>query len=120
MEAGVVVPELDVADSVRRMLEAARPEQGEGAAEGRIPAAPAVMPAPVLPAAPLPAEATPPVTPSAVTLPVRTAAPSPPPSTRTSDYVPLPEREFTVRGVDDIRELARELEEAKQRQRRQE
>lgn len=116
MEAEVVVPELDVADSVRRMLEATRMEQGAAAAErvpDGIPAAP--VPAPAPPVAPLPAVAMPPAPPSAATSPVAPAAPSAPPA-RDSGHVPLPEREFTIRSVDDIRELARELGEAKQRQ----
>lgn len=108
-EPGVAIPELDVAESVRRMLEAARAEQGAAAAveavervperaplaPARAPAAPSVLP---------PSVATPPVAPSA----------------RASDHVPLPEHEFTIRSVDDIRELARELEEAKQRQQQRE
>lgn len=110
--AGVAIPELDVADSVRRMLEASRKEQGEPAADGR-PAAPV----PSVPAAPPPAVATPPMAPVAVP---HTAQPAPPaaPPAQASEHVLLPEREFTIRSTDDIRALARELEEAKRRQQR--
>lgn len=106
-EPGVAIPELDVAESVRRMLEAARAEQGAAAVEealervpDRAPLAP--VPVPTAPLVPPPSVATPPAAPPA----------------RASDHVPLPEHEFTIRSVDDIRELARELEEAKQRQQR--
>lgn len=102
----MVIPDMDIAANLRRMLEAARAEQaGVESAADRLPAAPAHA----VPAVPPPVVATPPVQPA--------PAPAAPPA-QTSDYVPLPEREFTIRSVDDIRELARELEEAKQRQRR--
>jgi hypothetical protein len=117
--AGVAIPELDVAGSVRRMLEASRTEPGEAAAQ---PAAAGVpgenAPAPAaVPVAPPPAAATPPVAPGAAPSPLR-PGPSAAPPARLSDHVPLPEREFTIRSTDDIRELARELEEAKRRQQR--
>jgi hypothetical protein len=107
----VAVPEVDVADSVRRMLEAARAQQGPGAVEDTV--APGQDEAPV----PAPAPATPPPAPvPPAPAPAAAQRPAPVPS----GHVPLPEREFTIRSVDDIRELARELEEAKQRQRRRE
>jgi hypothetical protein len=108
--AGVTLPELDVADSVRRMLEASRKEPGEAAVEPT-----SAVPAPAAPVAPPPVvaapPAAPPVTPVASAAPARPAAPSAP----AADYVPLPAGEFTIRGTDDIRALARELEEAKRR-----
>lgn len=112
-EAAVAIPEVDIVDSVRRMLEAARLEQGETEPQQPV-AAPAVTPAAVVPAAPVtapPPAAPPPAAPQA-------AQPAPPPPP--SGHVQLPAREITIRGLDDIRELARELDEAKQRQRRQE
>lgn len=108
-EAAVAIPEVDIVDSVRRMLEAARLEQGETMPQ----AVPAVTPAAVVPAAPVtapPPAAPPPAAPQA-------AQPTPP---QPSGHVQLPAREITIRSLDDIRELARELDEAKQRQRRQE
>jgi hypothetical protein len=103
------VPDIDVADSVRRMLEAARTQSGQatGVVESGVESAPVV---PALTPASVPAPV-PVATPPAAA--VQRPAPAP------SNHVPLPEREFTIRGVDDIRALARELEEAKQRQRRQ-
>ncbi len=110
-EAGVVIPEMDVAENVRRMLEAARLEQGESAAAEaaeRIPdSVPASASVPAVPVAPPPVIAAPPAQ--------RPSTPLAPPA-RASDHVPLPERELTIRSLDDIRELARELEEARQRQ----
>jgi len=112
-EAAVVIPEVDIADSVRRMLEAARLEQEAAAAEvvDRSPDSLPAATAPVAPVAPPPVVATPPVQPPPV---------PPTSSARAVDHVPLPEREFTIRSLDDIRELARELDEAKRRQKRQE
>ncbi|GAB4288177.1 MAG: hypothetical protein Kow0096_00360 [Thiohalomonadaceae bacterium] len=115
--AGVAIPELDVAENVRRMLEASRKEQGEVAVEPVGDGMPAV-PVPSIPTAPPPAVATPPAAPSIAASSARPATPAAPPAppARASDHVPLPEREFTIRSTDDIRELARELEEAKRRQ----
>lgn len=120
-EAGVVIPELDVADSVRRMLEASRKEQGEAAAEGGVslpltesPAAAVPRPVPTAPpAAEVPASVAPPA--------AKALEPRSPPATTpspASSHVELPAREITIRSTDDIRALARELEEAKRHQQR--
>jgi hypothetical protein len=112
------VPDIDVADSVRRMLEAARTQGGqvEDAAESGVAGAAVPAPDPASASAPVPAAGkaapAPAATPPAAA--AQRQAPAP------SNHVPLPEREFTIRGADDIRALARELEEAKQRQRRRE
>lgn len=118
MAPDLSVPDIDVADSVRRMLEAARTQGGqvEDAVESGVTGAAAPAPDPVPASAPVPAAGraapVPAATPPAAA--AQRQAPAP------SNHVPLPEREFTIRGADDIRALARELEEAKQRQRRRE
>jgi hypothetical protein len=114
------VPDIDVADSVRRMLEAARTQGGqvEDAAESGVAGAAAPVPDPAPASAPVPAASRAAPAPAPAATPPAAAAQRQAPAS--SDHVPLPEREFTIRGADDIRALARELEEAKQRQRRRE
>lgn len=106
--AGVAIPELDVAENVRRMLDASRKGPRGAEAEPVVDGMP-VTPVPPPTIAPPPAVAPPSPT---VAASIPPAAPAAPPA-GTSNHVPLPAREFTIRDMDDIRALARELEEAK-------
>ncbi len=97
------VPEVDVLGNVRQMLEGAHQ--------------PSSAPAMATPAVPAPAEPEP--APANIPSPAgQTAATptKPAPARARPRPVPVPEKEITIQGIEDIRELSRQLDEAKRRQ----
>lgn len=117
------VPELDVVGNVRRMLEESR---GQGDVPGGAP--PSVHePAVRQTAEDEPPKTALPVIPSDTTVPTApppaqrseaaravVAAPGPKrPAATDSSHVPLPEKEITIRSLDDLRVLKQELDKAK-------
>ncbi|MFA5627396.1 MAG: hypothetical protein WCX90_03975 [Thiohalomonadaceae bacterium] len=116
----VEFPDLDIANSVRRRLGLVRADDGESNTAPVVTsidkptiASPAIVVPSSVPTATIkhvPATSLP--SPQLRTRPQAPAAP-----VTEFSYVPLPAKELMIRDSDDIRALARELEEAKQRQR---
>lgn len=111
---GFVLPDVDLAESIRQQLRAA-PASAEAESPSARQEGPDEASSSALPAGPVPDPpeeiAVPPV--REQELRSRQAVPNVPES-RTSAHIPLPEKEVTIRSLEDIRGLAKKFEDARQ------